>query len=271
MLSQAASILAALVPTLLGAWWLLVLNAEHFSLVFDNQAIEPMRVPEGFFQNILNWLEAIFVSFAPLSWAGLLAALSYFSQMLSRKKEEEFKVKDLLISWLIPAIFVICLVEARPRYLLLPALALVLFACSGLEGRLRLLERSMIAKLAASIGAVCFLLFSLFGVRVHRANPLVESVNLEPSLLSDEVLFCVDKGRPDRSARRAKLSQILMRMEFGRKLEIFPSQTFLEQTFRPGQKVLLEDGCKSLLEQKGKPYKILAELPRTALIELSDK
>ena len=270
MLSLPASILSLLIPTLLGCWWLFVLSPEHFSLVFDNQAIEPMRVPQGFFQNSLKWLKAVFISFAPVSYLGLLAALSYLLQMISRKKEDGFRVQDLLISWLIPAIFVICLVEARPRYLLLPALALVLFACSSLAGRLSLLDRSMIAKLATGIGVACFLIFSLVGVRVHRANPLVESVYLKPNLLSDEIWFCVDKGRPDRSSRRARLSQILMRMEFGRKLEIFPSQTFLEKAFHSGQKALLEHGCENLLKKMEKPYKVLEKLPRTTLIELSD-
>ncbi|MCB0324168.1 MAG: glycosyltransferase family 39 protein [Bdellovibrionales bacterium] len=253
--------LGLLPPLLVIVVWLLILDQSYVAGAIDNQWVNPIRENSDFFGNLQTWMKAIFVSWAPLVYFGMFGLYKRVRQ-LRTSGWKSIRLEELLLGiWTLPIVPIVFAVECRPRYILVPMLAVTLFAGEAAAGALRRIPLRQLQGAALTAGALCIILFSALDIPIHRTNRLVAaaSEHLRSANATAPFFLCVDGDRPHRSPREARFTELLLDLEVGTRHPVFYSEILPSEATLRGSRILAEALCRSHLEARGIRFSVEQE------------
>lgn len=240
---------------------------EYFLTAVDNQWINPIRANDHFGKNVLDWIAAILLSWAPLSWFGLwelgaLLACCYKSRSLSALDDS----RRFLLLWSLSLFPIMLLVDCRPRYALFPMLAITLLAGYRLVPLLNRVRTLWLERTLILVAALCVLAFSVLDIPIHRSDKTVHAIaELPDSVQAQDYVVCIEREFLGRSLRTAKFSELLLDLEQCQ-LSVCPHTKVYHPDSLPRLKtstlVLANHRCGLTLENREKQPRVLAELPK---------
>ncbi len=263
----------------LGICGMMVLSKEYLSTAIDNQWINPIRANDEFGLNLLDWLFAIAVSWAPLSWVGLFE--------LGRAAVRSLKIRSIkhiddvqlfLILWSLPLIPIMLLVDCRSRYALFPMLGVGLLAGYPLTPLISRLQTAWLQRGIVAISVLCVFAFTLFNIPIHRSDKtMLAMAQLPDSLRPQEYVVCIEREFADRSERFVRFTELLLDLEQCKlarceHTSVYDATALREANLKIGTRVLANPLCRVTLEESGRLHHIEKELPKGyALLRIEQK
>jgi len=248
--------LNALPLTFLGALWFIVAGDSYVDAAIANQIEDPLTISKGYFRNSYLWLKGILNTFPLISILGI-----YGIYKLIRSWSSITSFERLLVLWFIPALLILLLVDSRPRYLMVPFTPLFLIGGVVVDRSFNWLSFRYLKFFMLSASLVCILLFSVLGLKIHRANDFVSAMRSDPLLLDSTVPLCMDDKKEHRNWAQAKSTRLLLNLEFGKSFEVLHSQEIIENNITA--EYLVSKSCYNSLKSKGLKTEILNEYPKS--------
>lgn len=244
--------------------WLIITHAGYAAGAADNQLFEPFRKSNGYFSNLRQWPFSLFVTFAPATELALWFLYQRFYK--KNQKIQQTQYDTFLLLWILPILPIVLTAGCRPRYILVPMMALFIFAGRAWDHLLRNHDiqkwhRPMLGlALALFIGAQSGLL------TLHRADALILAMKNNPTLLNEINSFCVATHTSNKLREEQINTKILISLEFGRPyadIKIFSS----DHAWQNGEIVLANDTCAEKLSASPSTVEIIARYHKAALFK----
>lgn len=247
--------LNALPLALLGASWFIFAGDSYVNAAIANQIEDPLTISKGYIRNSYLWLKGILDTFLLVSIFGVFGLFK-----LIRSWSSITSFEKLLVLWFIPAVFILLMVDSRPRYLIVPFAPLFLVAGVVVDRSFEWLSIRDLKLFMLSASVVCVLLFSVLGLRIHRANDFVSAMRSDPLLLDSTVPLCIDDKKEHRNWAQAKSTRLLLNLEFEKSYEVLHSQEIIERGM--ASEYLVSKSCYNSLKSKGVKAEILKQYPK---------
>jgi 4-amino-4-deoxy-L-arabinose transferase-like glycosyltransferase len=260
----AQGVQALLVGTLCGQSTYLFYTKADVERALVNQVEQPFIFYRGYLLTIANWMRAILVDFAPLSWFGLVGAWISKRRLGTRSAAEHF----FLLLWLLPALGIICALDFKARYLIVPFLSLVIFGARQAAVLCRNTRFCKPATIYFGIGAICCLLVGGLGVQAHEENGLLTLAKQNPALASVPVPVCVRGAEVLLSKPSRKRAGMMLELYLGKKFPIYMHQTLGLSSLGEKGVFLAEDGCVEELTKAGARFTTKGQAGKAFLLQL---
>jgi 4-amino-4-deoxy-L-arabinose transferase-like glycosyltransferase len=202
------------VGLLIGGSWYFFQGTEYLSGFAANQVGVTLTHRYPYFENLARWVVSVLKNFAFVIIPG-----GYYVWKNVRHWGSLGKIEQILIAHSAMIIPIILFTAIRPRYAIVPMVALAPLAGFQLikwfpritEGRVR-------NTLWLTSAIICLIVFA--GVRLHRDHEFVEYLKLHPTPPT-AIQFCQGGPTPERAAGKAKMNGLLLELEFGEKYPVF--------------------------------------------------
>ena len=258
-----AVFLGVAVPFGIAVLWFLFQNAPYVQQAADNQLLEPFRQHHSRPENVRRWVSSFVLGFLPLSLIipfALTAELRRYREKMMQAGQELF-----LLVWSASILPIIVVVDSRPRYILIPMLALALLAARYLDQLLPPFSISRLRGLAVALALCLFPLFALLPKNLHRKDPILEMIEQYPDILRSPIQVCVSDPKT-LTTPHARQFAIAAKLYLTEVPSIRSVESLAEDPPAAGTIVAANTLCAHQLTERGFPASVLAESRRAVLL-----
>lgn len=261
----------AVLPPVIGLSWYLFNDAAYLKGALNNQIVWPFILENGFAENLAAWVRTLLISYAPLTWLGVISLFKMLKTRRALNPEEFF-----LLCWLFPALPMLIFTTCRAPYLLVPFLTLVIVSARWMAAALLqvfsvpILQRALLTSSLLSV-----VLINLLGVKVHKFHPLLGALKQEPALIQQQneeprLLLCLNGKRRPESPNAAKRAQMLIELELKRTFPVYDSNTVPLNELKAGFYLLADTNCREALFNRKTNLAVIRKFEQAALLKAAE-
>jgi hypothetical protein len=253
----AGFIAGAILPVALGLAWFVLMREQYIAGALHNQVLTPLEREDGFVKRLIFWGISYFRNFLVAAVFGLVALWKDIRRIKTVEPE-----RLLLWTFVLPLPLIMSLVQLRPRYIIIPMLAVTLLAAAEIARALPKISAVAMQALLLIATALCAVLFLGFKLEIHRTDGLVAFARSYPDILARPILYCIYTGEEKKSQAKTKMAVLLFNLEYGQKPKVFTPKAIVNLPKRKKFGLIADIGCAERIKELGFKYTIVREVPQ---------